>query len=544
MDGQPLPPIGLAGPTGLDPLTLNHTLVHEWTIMKGSLQEIAMAIQECKCLVVSDGSFKEGHCTAAFTLRCLSTGAQILGVNALPGPIEMSDSFRGELGGTVGALEMIRWISATHGISSGSLTLASDGEGAIKKASSTSRLHHSQASFDLLQKIREQLRKLPINIDWKWVKGHQSGKLSLVARLNKLCDETAKAYWRHMDAQQTWKSSASFLESWQVWLGDDKLTSISLEAVYDWSILFDQDFSPQTYWQAKHQIPPEDFHNVDWEATGRANKSQSSSQQRWLAKFLSGFLGTNQREHFRQASTDPSCPRCDCPCEDARHVVLCQGEGAVDVWRAGLNKLDERLSNMDTMPELQLVMMSRLRSWYAGTTPRQFSISNKHLMQALEGQDRIGWNNFVYGRPHYLWSISQLAFYQSTGSTKSPRRWLQAILKQLWAISWDMWQHRNHVKHKQISHAPSPVLSSLRSQLYRLSLGANEDWLESEQLILRFSDKDVLNWTETELRARIASILAIRRRVKNRVQVALNLARPMRQFMQNWFKFGSGNASH
>lgn len=544
MDGKPLPEVGLDCSAITDPRILAPDLVHDWEMTNGNIEDIASAIENGTCLVVSDGSFKEGRCTAAFTLRCLESQAQMVGVNALPGPLELSDSFRGELSGIVGALEVVRWLMATRNKVSGSIILSLDGESAIRKANdSQNRLRPNQASFDLLQKIREQLKTLSVEVDWKWVKGHQTGKnRSVESQLNTLCDDTAKEYWAHMQKCNGWKTSASFNEGWQVWLGSDKLTSISVEGIYDWTILFDPELSPQQYWEEKHQIPHEVFHDVDWDAVGRANRSQHPERQRWLAKFLSGFLGTNQREHFRGAIDNPSCPRCGAAVEDGRHVLQCHGHDAKSIWEAGMTNLTTTMTALETMPAIQEVMTFNLRSWFYGRTLANVSTRSKSLRKVILGQHRIGWNNLMYGRAHYLWIREQMKYYERIGSSRSPKRWLTAILKCLWTTAWDMWQHRNHVKFKLENTHSSPKIVYLRTRIEKLALSANPDWTDNDKKMLNFTQAQLAQWTESELCARIASIEAIRRRVRLRVRKTQHQAKQMREFMSSWLNTGSGLA--
>jgi hypothetical protein len=35
------------------------------------------------------------------------------------------------------------------------------------------------------------------------------------------------------------------------------------------------------------------------------------------------------------------------------------------------------------------------------------------------------------------------------GSKWSGKRWVVAVIKKMWDISWDLWEHKNHVLHKQ-----------------------------------------------------------------------------------------------
>lgn len=53
-----------------------------------------------------------------------------------------------------------------------------------------------------------------------------------------------------------------------------------------------------------------------------------------------------------------------------------------------------------------------------------------------------GWASFE-------WSIAQQEYYKLIGSLKSGKRWMIALIKKLWLIAWDMWEHRNGILHEK-----------------------------------------------------------------------------------------------
>jgi hypothetical protein len=54
-------------------------------------------------------------------------------------------------------------------------------------------------------------------------------------------------------------------------------------------------------------------------------------------------------------------------------------------------------------------------------------------------------------------------------------RWTQALISKLWEVSWDMWQHRNHIKHNtitpQLKRDIDKVLEHLAQQKIRGTQG-------------------------------------------------------------------------
>jgi hypothetical protein len=96
----------------------------------------------------------------------------------VPGCWEDDQSpYRSELTGIVGNLTLMLAVCYSFDIQLGSVTLALDGDSAMKQAmrqvDTTIPLKADQSHFDLLQVCRSILKRLPIEIKWRWVESHQ-----------------------------------------------------------------------------------------------------------------------------------------------------------------------------------------------------------------------------------------------------------------------------------------------------------------------------------------------------------------------------------
>ena len=60
-----------------------------------------------------------------------------------------------------------------NNITTGSITIALDGESALWQSKGDLPLRIDQPDFDYLQEIRYRVAALPIEVKWQWVKGHQ-----------------------------------------------------------------------------------------------------------------------------------------------------------------------------------------------------------------------------------------------------------------------------------------------------------------------------------------------------------------------------------
>jgi len=106
---------------------------------------------------------------------------------------------RSELAGACGAIAIVAIFVQFFEIEAGGITLAQDGESALKQCQGSWPLSFNQKSFDLLQDIRARVASLSVKVSWKWVEGHQDdhahqGSLDWWARMNIHVDNLAKSF--------------------------------------------------------------------------------------------------------------------------------------------------------------------------------------------------------------------------------------------------------------------------------------------------------------------------------------------------------------
>jgi hypothetical protein len=82
----------------------------KWSVqnlqIQGDLYQLLQAIEDGTAYSGTDGSYKDGHGTAAFRIQN-DLGDQITGCNITPGLQEHQSAYRSELGGIVGILVLL-----------------------------------------------------------------------------------------------------------------------------------------------------------------------------------------------------------------------------------------------------------------------------------------------------------------------------------------------------------------------------------------------------------------------------------------------------
>jgi hypothetical protein len=57
--------------------------------------------------------------------------------------------------------------------------------------------------------------------------------------------------------------------------------------------------------------------------------------------------------------------------------------------------------------------------------------------------------------------------YINIGERKTGKRWISSLIKKLWEIAWDLWEHRNGVLHDKINGYANQSLTEKTKELWR-----------------------------------------------------------------------------
>ena len=139
-----------------------------------------------------------------------------------------------------------------------------------------------------------------------------------------------------------------------------------------------------------------------------------------------------------------------------------------------------------------------------------------NISLATEQQNDIGWQAMAKGWTTEEWAIIQQEYYKLICSRKTGKRWLVEIIKKLWLIAWDMWEHRNSILHntenvhsqtqeaqlnkkmcklysaaiRYMAHSPDNYLLGIPiSNLIRKSYAYKKNWANTAEIvILRYKE--------------------------------------------------------
>lgn len=391
---------------------------------------------------VSDGSFKNNHGTAAWMLF-ISDSCIIKGKCVTPGEPECQSAFRSELAGLYGIVSTVRYLEMTRHLL-GKITVACDGLSALHQASqSYDFVNPNEPQFDLIMAIHSVVAESKWLVQWRHVKGHQDvtldfHDLDFWGHWNTTMDTTAKEFW--MESKHTTIDPIIHGEPWRTTLLGRKVTSQLRERLREHCTLP----AALGYWQQKRRFANCNVQLIDWEAIETAMAATPVTRRHWISKTLSGFCSTGVMMRKRKERDSDECPRCGMK-EDVEHIWRCSHD-TQHIWDTALANLKEWMSINDTYLGLQMMIIQELKRWRTEETIMLTDMP-PWISAVAAKQAALGWNNFFEGFLVKDWSMVVKQQLGRMRSRRSSRRWTSALIRKLWQIAWDLWEHRNGYLH-------------------------------------------------------------------------------------------------
>jgi len=499
---------------------------------------LAAAIASGTCMGVSDGSFKENFGTAAWILvDPQHEDFRISGECVVPGDPRDQCSFRSEVAGLFSLCQMVRLLCEFYEVDEGQVTIACDGTEALYRVFAedfepTPRDNH----FDLLVAARAAIRKTSITWLSRWVKGHQDDdptyELDEWAKLNIEMDLRAKAHWENSYGRGGPVQYSIQGEPWVLRLGRQKVCRDLREQVLDHV----NGSAAREWWLNAKGLSKQVGEKIDWDISALALKQSKRSRRHWVVKHSAGFCAVGHMMVRWKEWPNAACPRCTALDETASHVWTCSGGGADDIWITAIANLRDWMISQDTAPELCEAVCTHLQAWRAGRQTPRARFNFLGLDGAIDRQETIGWQLFFEGFLAKEWVETQQAYYRWVGSRKTGKRWAVAIVKKLWDIAWDLWEHRNGYVHQA---APTNKTSQKLEQAVRQEFIAGSAWLAvSDQHLFRQTLEQLLASPLPVQQAWVDLVRTARQRASRRSATAYG---GERRLLQAWLNQVQGN---
>jgi hypothetical protein len=278
--------------------------------------------------------------------------------------------------------------------------------------------------------------------DWIHVKGHQDDtkpmtELDQWSMWNIEMDAEAKRLWQV--AKHQYIDPPIQGEPWRIELNGKKVSSNLRDKLRESCCM------PQAlaHWDRKGRFGPFASTDIDWEVLGTAMKQSKPNRQRWVSKTISGFCATGLMMKRRKERDTDECPRCGAT-ENVLHIWRCTHD-TKDLWESSMKNLKEWLLASNTHPEMVRSIVDGLNSWRLGNSTGSTHIP--WLQAIIDKQNKCGWQNFFEGLLLKDWRTEMNRHLSKLKTGKSSRRWAVALIRKMWQVAWDLWEHRNGYLH-------------------------------------------------------------------------------------------------
>jgi hypothetical protein len=405
---------------------------------------VGTSIRNGSCLAISDGSFKDQHGTASWTVQGEDSFGALGSSLITPGNPEDQSAYRSELAGLFGIATIVNLLCQHYDIAEGTVIIGCDGLQALLHAiSSVDFTSTKMAQFDLVGATRTMLRRSPVSWKAEHVLGHQEdddvhATLDRKAMMNVTMDGEAKFHWLSTVSQAQKAPSQQHIdeEPWSLWIGDVKVCA----QVYDSVANAISGKVAAQYWDTNKQcFDPHSSADVNWDAMEMAMKSQPRTRQQWISKHTTAFCSVGKMMLRQKEWPNSNCPRCQVPEESTTHVWKCPDPEANSLLVKYLRQLKYWMLTQWTPVLLAQTICERLSAWRSNTVPTLKATPHSQLVKVLELQDAMGWQSFFEGAPALGWSGYMDLYYNSIRSNRNGQhRWLSSIIKKLWKIAWDL----------------------------------------------------------------------------------------------------------
>ena len=402
----------------------------------------------------SDGSATEDHGTFGFIVSNLQ-GLRLAKCCG-PAPGSYPNSFRSESYGVLALLRWLRLMLLRFGLRLPppiKIRHYLDNRAVIQRitacVSVTRPVPNAQLlpEHDVINEIIHTWRQLQVHLAFEWVKGHQDSSqsftsLPLESQLNCEADREASRVDRYdMNLHDTVTPLPS--SPCQLTIQNRSVTNHVKRRVYDAvTIPMLRHHLCKTYdWE------PPTYDSIDWKAFTHIIKKYQS-QRTTLVKHLHDISPTGNIAHRNDHHLPATCPSCNCPSEDNRHVIVCPHPTRSE-WRDATVQKLFHIGGPKSDPYLLDILrdgITRFHHDHDLPSPLAYP-ARYHCLLVCQGQ--IGWHQVYKGRWSSHWARLQDEYYQRNHHNQRllpGAQWVISIGRLLidqWLL---IWKQRNDEK--------------------------------------------------------------------------------------------------
>lgn len=212
---------------------------------------------------------------------------------------------------------------------------------------------------------------------------------------------------------------------------------------------------------------------IHWKSYGRARKEESFKRRAFVTKMISDTHASGVNMLRRKQRIKATCPFCHINYEDLQHIFHCPAISPSNLRQTSLQTLKQWLIRKQTQGDILHFIISFLDNWFSRPTmPLHFFSSDGDVNNALYAQSALGGWALLCGFISKAMVSLQQSFYSSIHSRRTGSRWATETTKQLWLLSFNIWDHRCSHLHDSPSFLNLHGLSYLKERIsYEYTLG-------------------------------------------------------------------------
>jgi hypothetical protein len=225
-------------------------------------------------------------------------------------------------------------------------------------------------------------------------------------------------------------------ETWKIYIGKTKIYKDLEKQVREHSRVY----ATRQFLDRREKVKNQSFGDVNWEAIDKTMQTSALSTRIWITKRVANDCGANAILFQRKQRANDACPFCQQP-EYPLHVYKCHNVEVERKWHEELENFKKDLQSANTNPLVIDNLLLGLRAW------RKDEQNGSHGL--LADQNAIGWNAVLEGCLGISWTTAQEDYIREENIQQNSLKWGILVVRKLWKIAWELWQHRNLKEHNQ-----------------------------------------------------------------------------------------------
>lgn len=482
-----------------------------------------------------DGSVSGSKSAHAWSIYRTDTGETIIqGCAPVDGIAENMTSTRTEMMGILAVTTFLSWFSKTYSKITHPIDIYSDSKSAIQLAEMRGIRSTKYALYndvDCVMELQATLKRCPF-FQLIHVRGHQDeektfDELDIPSQNNVKMDKAVGQYITNMDRNTSNHDKAPILPAQKICLisRDRVVSSMIRETLIDNFV-----FPTRLKYLNKHlHLNATSTQYINWSALSRLLKRKGNKKGKY-AKMLNNQWNTMQVNNRWDTSTCDKCPLCDKEVEDSDHVLRCKFRTIIRVREEHVRKLTAMMKRLHTHEDIIASIVEGITSWMSSEsmkpTPSPDNMFNKHLKQAIQEQNDIGWGNMIRGYIAIKWSDLQEMHYKQINAGKgfNRRRWENEILEYMTRLGKNIWKERcdivklenNHTNDARTREAAFLLACELRKEAWRIPTANRAIINKPKKFFYESNITQILNWEQSVSKALKAATL-LEHRTKSKI---------------------------